>query len=365
MKILFLAPYPLKSSPSQRFRFEQYFTVLDTNGHTYTFQSFLSPKGWKNIYSKGRQLRKAWAIASGFLRRLTILPKAAGVDIVFVHRELTPVGPPVFEWLIAKVLGKKIVYDFDDAIWLTDRKNESWFDRMLRQRSKVASICRWSHVVSCGNEFLCSYARNYNRNVRYNPTTIDLAYHRLISPTKTNDEIVIGWTGSHSTLKYLESIVPVIQRLEKTYSNLVFLVIADKAPILNISSLRFIPWKEESEIQDLSMIDVGIMPLPDDDWSRGKCGFKLLQYMSLRKPSIASPVGVNTTIITNGVDGLICNTVNEWVEGIRKLIKDPNLRMELGEAGRRKVEASYSVSSNTLNFLSLFQSSAISTRATR
>lgn len=365
MKILFLAPYPLKSSPSQRFRFEQYFKILDAAGHTYSFQSFLSHTGWRNIYSPGKRLQKLWAIVSGFLRRLIILPGALGADIVFIHRELTPVGPPAFEWVITKVFGKKVVYDFDDAIWLTDRKNENWLERKLRWRSKVASICRWSHVVSCGNEYLCAYARGYNNDVRYNPTTIDLDYHHLTAPAKTNEEIVIGWTGSHSTLKYLVSMVPVIQTLEKKYSNLVFMVIADKKPELNISSLRFIPWREETEIQDLSMIDIGIMPLPDDEWSKGKCGFKLLQYMSLQKASIASPVGVNTVIITHGVDGLICNSTNEWTDAMVRLIDDRNLRVQLGEAGRRKVETSYSVSSNSSNFLLLFQSSAINIKATR
>jgi glycosyltransferase involved in cell wall biosynthesis len=365
MKILFLAPYPLRSSPSQRFRFEQYFKALGADGHSYVFQSFLSSTGWKNIYSKGRQVQKAWAIVSGFLRRLVVLPKALNSDVVFIHRELTPLGPPIFEWLIAKGFGKKIVYDFDDAIWLTDRKNESWFGRMLRWRSKVAMICRWSAVVSCGNEFLCGYARNYNLNVRYNPTTIDLNYHKLMDQRRTNDEIIIGWTGSHSTLKYLDSIVPVIRQLEKKYSKLIFEVIADQKPDLDISSLRFIPWKEETEIEDLSTIDIGIMPLPDDEWSKGKCGFKLLQYMSLEKASIASPVGVNTAIITNGIDGLICNDANEWIEAIGKLIDDANLRRQLGEAGRRKVETSYSVSSNSANFLLLFKSLAINTRATR
>ena len=363
MKILVLAPYPLRSSPSQRFRFEQYFDALNNAGHTYTFQSFLTPGGWRDIYSKGKQIRKAWAIIQGFLRRLVILPKALSSDIVFVHRELTPIGPPLFEWMIAKLLRKKIVYDFDDAIWLTDRKNETWFGRVLRWRSKVATICRWSHIVSGGNKFLCDYARRSNPNVRYNPTTIDLSYHA--PAPKVSNEIVIGWTGSHTTLRYLDSFVPVIQQLEKKYRNLVFMVIANTSPQMNVSSLRFVRWNEDTEILDLSKIDIGIMPLPDDEWSKGKCGFKLLQYMALEKPAVASPVGVNTTIITNGVNGLICNSASEWIESLERLIEDPVLRNTLGKAGRKKVESDYSVSSNTSNFLSLFQPSAINTNATR
>jgi glycosyltransferase involved in cell wall biosynthesis len=364
MKILFLAPYPLKSSPSQRFRFEQYFDALTKAGHQYTFQSFLTHNGWKVIYSKGNQLSKTWAIVAGFLRRMAILPATIDADIVFIHRELAPVGPPVFEWTIAKLFRKKVVYDFDDAIWLTDAENEGWLTSVFRWRSKVGSICRWSSITSCGNEFLCSYARKFNNNVRYNPTTIDTTYHKPKDHGKTFG-VVVGWTGSHSTLKYLDSVVPVIQHLEKKYPDLVFMVIANRKPDIPISNLVFVPWNENSEIEDLSKIDIGIMPLPDDEWSKGKCGFKLLQYMAMEKPAVASPVGVNTTIITNNMDGLICHSANEWISALERLIIDPQLRAELGRAGRRKVEENYSVVSNTSNFLALFSESAIITSAAR
>lgn len=301
----------------------------------------------------------------GFLRRFNILASVIDYDIVFIHRELAPLGPPLFEWVIAKLFRKKIVYDFDDAIWLTDVKGEAWLPKILRSRSKVKSIIRWSYTISCGNEFLCNYARQFNTRVKYNPTTIDTTYHRPIEQSKKVNELIIGWTGSHSTLKYLDSIVPVIKHLGKKYPDLVFMVIANKKPDIEVSNLSFITWNEKSEIEDLSKIDIGIMPLPDDEWSKGKCGFKLLQYMALEKPSVASPVGVNTTIITNGKDGLICQSPNEWIAALEKLIVDPQLRTRLGKEGRRKVEDSYSVLSNTANFLALFSESAIITKATR
>src|SRR5688500_1091441 len=121
-------------------------------------------------------------------------------DFVFIHREVSPLGPPIFEWILAKVLKKNIIYDFDDAIWLTDRHDESLVFRLLKWRSKVDLICRWSHKVSCGNEYLCRFAANFNNNVVYNPTTIDTENLHNPSffkqPSGHLDKITIGWTGS-------------------------------------------------------------------------------------------------------------------------------------------------------------------------
>ena len=359
MKILFLVPYPLGESPSQRFRFEQYFNALLMVGHSYAVRSFLSPQGWSMIYSKGNAGKKILTIVAGFLRRLWTLFSVARYDMVFIHREATPVGPPVFEWMIAKVFRKKIIYDFDDAIWLTDNTSESALEKMIRWRSKVASICKWSFVVSCGNDYLCDYARRFNSNVVLNPTTIDTSYHKPIEKTYNND-VVIGWTGSHSTLKYIDEVVPALQKI----SGFTFVIISDSKISIPVPS-RNVKWKKETEIEDLAQFDIGIMPLPNDEWSKGKCGFKALQYMAMEIPTVVSPVGVNTKIVTDGVDGFICNTTAEWITALEKLIKDPQLRKKLGAAGRKKVEQDYSVVSNTSNFLSLFDRSAIIVNATR
>lgn len=369
MKILFLVPYPLERAPSQRFRFEQYFGALTDAGHSYNVQSFLSHDGWNIIYSKGHVLRKVLAVAAGFFKRAVAVIESTGYDIIFIHREAAPVGPPVVEWLIAKVLGKKIIYDFDDAIWLTDRSTEGGLARTMRGRSKVASICRWSFRVSCGNEYLCSYARQFNQNVILNPTTIDTEYHfpsRKEANNNINDNIIIGWTGTHSTLFYLKEIIPALQHTENKFPAVIFRVISNREPELPmLRSVRYTPWEKEKEIHDLSEIDIGIMPLNDDDWAKGKCGFKALQYMALEIPAVVSPAGVNSTIVQHGVDGLICKSTAEWINALERLVGDAEFRKKIGKAGRKKVQENYSVSSNTLNFLSLFELSAINTSATR
>jgi glycosyltransferase involved in cell wall biosynthesis len=166
--------------------------------------------------------------------------------------------------------------------------------------------------------------------------------------------ITLGWTGTHSTLKYLEPLVPVLQKLESTYPHFRLVVIADKRPSLAVQSLIFLPWLKDREIEDLLQFDIGIMPLSDDVWTRGKCGFKALQYMALGIPAVASPVGVNKEIIDQGVNGFLCATEEEWFIHLKSLINHPTLREQIGQQGRRKVIDHYSVLSNTPTFLSLF-----------
>lgn len=356
MKILFLVPYPLKESPSQRFRFEQYFNILTDRGFSYDTQSFLNAKNWQLFFSPGNIHLKALTLLSGFWKRSIILPKLHQYDFIFIHREVTPIGPPLFEWLIAKIFKKKVIYDFDDAIWLTDRKNESIGLRLLKWRSKVGVICKWSYKVSCGNEYLCKYAFQFNTNVFYNPTTIDTInlHNPLLYKKIYSKKITLGWTGSHSTLKYLKEIEPILQDLENEFPTLNMLVIADHAPALNLKSLTFKRWNIKTEIEDLYLFDLGIMPLPDDEWSNGKCGFKALQYMAMEIPTIASPVGVNSKIITHTLNGFLASSLDEWKTYIKLLISNPDLRLKIGKEGRQKVIKDYSVLSNTESFLSLF-----------
>ncbi len=357
MKILFIVPYPLYEAPSQRFRFEQYFGLLEKEGHQFVTQPFLTQKDWKLFFKKGQSIKKMITLIRGYLNRIEVLFSASKFDFIFIHREATPLGPPVVEWILSRILQKKIIFDFDDAIWLTDREDESGILRLLKWRSKVKFICRWSYKVSCGNNYLQGYAIQFNPNAIINPTTIDcenMHTPERIKPKTNTEKVIIGWTGSHSTLKYLETLEPVLKKIEVKFDHIDFLVIADQPPSLNLQRLNFIQWKASSEIEDLSKLDVGIMPLPNDEWANGKCGFKALQYMALEIPTVASPVGVNTQIIDSGVNGFLCSTQEEWLEAIDQLIQDKKLRQSMGENGRKKVKENYSVLSNSANFLSLF-----------
>jgi glycosyltransferase involved in cell wall biosynthesis len=355
MRILFLIPYPHGRAPSQRFRFEQYLPALTEHGHHYRLAPFIDEATWAILYKPGMAVRKAWGILSGFGRRLGHLLAAPGYDYVFIHREAAPLGPPVFEWLLAKVLGRKIIYDFDDAIWIPNTSEANRIVAGFKYHHKVGTICRLAYRNSCGNAYLAAYARQFNPSVVVNPTTIDTeGLHNQVRDQQAPGRLVIGWTGTHSTLKYLHQIVPVLARLESEGFDFEFRVISNQPPQLPLRSLVFMPWRKDSEIADLLGFHVGLMPLEDDPWAKGKCAFKALQYMALGIPAVVSPVGMNAEVVQDGQNGFVCDTPDQWYERLRQLLADPSLRQRLGAAARTTIKQRYSVYANTPNFLSLF-----------
>lgn len=353
--VLFLVPYPLGKAPSQRFRVEQFLPYLKKADIRYSIKTFMDERTWNVLYNKGSFFLKAFGIIKGFLKRwITVLFRSPFYSFVFIHREAAPLGPPVFEWVMAKLLRKRIVYDFDDAIWIPNTTNENRFIGWMKAFWKVKFICKWSYKVVCGNEYLCNYAKQFSGNVVYIPSTVDTEkYHNTIK-NYSNSDPVIGWTGSHSTMKYLNSLTQVFEKfLKNRNAQLVF--ISDKQPALPNLKFQYIRWNEKTEVEDLMKLDIGIMPLQNDKWSEGKCGFKLIQYLSLGIPAVASPVGVNKKIIENGVNGFLCETDEEWVTAIEKLIKDTEFRKQMGGAGKIKIEKEYSLQSQLLVFLNLFR----------
>ncbi len=328
--------------------------MLRQKGVSYEVCSFLDERTNRILYQPGRIPQKIFGILRGFLRRWAHLFWSRQASYVFIHREATPIGPPWAEWLLAKVLRKKIIYDFDDAIWLRDASSVNAVSTLLKWQNKVPVVCRWSHAVSAGNEYLANFAQQHAPRVVVNPTTIDTEQQHNRLQDQTTERPVVGWTGSHSTLKYLEPLVPIFQQLERTHDfNLV--VIADRPPAVALPSLKFVPWQLNTEIDDLLRFHIGLMPLPDDAWAQGKCGFKALQYLALGIPALVSPVGVNTEIVEHGKEGYHCATDEDWYNYLDKLLTDTELRIRMGKAGRQKVVDQYSVRSNSDNFLDLFR----------
>jgi glycosyltransferase involved in cell wall biosynthesis len=357
LRILFLIPYPAGRAPSQRFRFEQYLDILTAHGHQYRLAPFLSEATWRILYQPGLAMQKAAGIVQGFGRRLGHLLVAPSYNFIFIHREAAPLGPPLFEWLLVKVLRKRIIYDFDDAIWLANTSEANKIAAGLKWHHKVASICRWAYKNSCGNIYLANYARQYNPSAVVNPTTIDTVHlHNQVRDQLAPGPLVVGWTGTHSTLKYLLPIVPVLARLEADGVDFEFRVISNHPPEFAqpLRSLRFVPWQKATEIPDLLTFHVGLMPLEDDQWAKGKCAFKALQYMALGIPALVSPVGMNTEVVENGMNGYICREPEEWYQYLRQLLTDAPHRQTLGKAARATIEQRYSVLANTSNFLALF-----------
>lgn len=354
-KVLFLLPYPLHQAPSQRFRVEAYFNLLKENEITFNTHEFLDKNAWQVLYKGGSILQKVSAVLKGFWKRaIKVFFKSNQYDYIFIHREAAPLGPPFFEWFLAKVLRKKIIYDFDDAIWIPNVTDSNRLAGAVKAFWKVPYITRWSHTVSAGNAYLAKWAWQHNHSVVINPTCVDMQWKfNRVKQHHSNQQLVLGWTGSHSTLKYLDEVYPLLKRLQQEYS-FTFLVICNEPPRFSLPQMQFIKWNEESEIEDLLKMDIGIMPLKADAWSEGKCGFKLIQYLSLGIPAVASPVGVNAAIIEEGINGFLCHTDEEWYRALKTLLQNYGLRAEMGKSGRHKMQAQYSVQSNAPLFLSLF-----------
>jgi glycosyltransferase involved in cell wall biosynthesis len=353
-KILFVVPFPPKIYPSERFRIEIYEKILKEKGFSSDTIFFWDYYARSILYKNGKIPQKIAGVIKGFLRRIKSLAIISRYDYVFLLREAAPVGPPVFEWIYSKLFKKKIIYDFDDAIWIPQiSENNSWA-RFAKSFWKVKKNCRWAYKVSVGNSYLYNYAIQYNKNVIINPTCVDTVNKHNTIKDQHTEKVIIGWTGSFSTLHYLNEIIGVLQELEKNYS-FDFIVIADQNPNLPLRSFKFIEWKEVTEMADLLTINIGIMPLDNNEISKGKSGFKLIQFLSLGIPVVASPIGVNTQIVDENVNGFLCQSKEEWVAALEKLLCDASLRQNMGLNGRKKIEENYSVVANKNNFLSLFE----------
>lgn len=356
VKVLFLLPYPLNRAASQRFRVEMLLPLLKARGIQYVLRPFMTAATGEIVYRGGSSLQKAAGVIYGYFRRLlTIIIEAPRYDLVFIHREAAPLGPPVFEWYLARVLRKRIIYDFDDAIWIPNTSSENHLAKHFKAFWKVSHICRWSKVISTGNNYLCSYAAGHTEGkVVTIPTVVDTVHRYNKFKVQKSGKAVVGWTGSHSTLKYLDRLLPVIRKLQDV-AEFTFLVIADKKPEFELKDWKFVSWNAGTEIEDLIKIDIGLMPLPENAWSEGKCGFKLIQYLALGIPALADPVGVNNDIIDHGLNGFLCATDDEWYHGIKTLIQNMDMRRDMGIKGRKKVESEYSINSVQDRFLDLFE----------
>ena len=359
--IKFLVPYPYDIAPGQRFRYEQYLDILKENNFEYELLSFLDEETNKILYKKGHTLQKVTGVLKGFLRRFWHIWKSRNADFVFVYREATPVGFPYVEWILTKIFNRKLIYDFDDAIWIPATSSQNKLVAFLKSPNKVRKICQWAYKISVGNEYLQRNANQFANSTTkavLNPTTIDLEKkHNILHQHNSNKKPIIGWTGSHSTLIYLDMILPILKELEQKY-DFTFRVICNQNPNLdtenNLKSFEFVKWNKETEIQDLSELDIGIMPLTADAWAEGKCGFKALQYMALGVPAVISPIGVNKKIINQNENGFLADTETEWKEYLSFLLENPQKRQEMGTLALKTIQNEYSVKSNRENFLGLF-----------
>lgn len=353
-KVLILTLHRPNRSPSQRFRFEQYLDFLTENGYQFEWSFLLGKKEDKAFYTPGNISSKFKILINSSLKRLKEVILPGDYDLIFIQRECFMLGTAIFENLFSRKA--KLIFDFDDAIWLPNVSKANKKFAFLKNPRKTAAILKKSSLVFAGNNYLASYARQFANRVEVIPTTIDTQrYHKELKNHQPKEKVTIGWTGTSTTLKYISLIQPALAELEKE-CNFELAVICDRAPELKLKNLRFIPWKLESEIDDLLQFDIGIMPLVDNQWSRGKCGFKILQYLALGIPTVASNVGVNAEIIQAGQNGYLATSMEEWKKYLKQLIESVSLRKQLGKKGREVVENRYSVKTYEHSYLKAFES---------
>ncbi len=297
-----------------------------------------------------RKMLLPLGLALMFTRRLLDVIRAPFYDVVFIQRPLLP-GQlyPILELAICR-LNRHVVFDFDDAIFVSHHENSpersSLLYRLLEDRDNVARILRRSAHVVAGNDFLADFARRHNPNVSVVPTAIDTDHYLPAAKGgKSGDNLVVGWIGTSGNLAYVEQLAPVFRALQQRIPFELRIVCnpVEREPDLPGVNYRWCDWQVGREREDLAAFDIGIMPLPDDVWERGKCGFKLLQYMACGIPAVASPVGVNRDIIEPGENGYLADSAEDWERTLESLLADPGLREKFARKGRETVLSGYTL----------------------
>ncbi|MBI3510804.1 MAG: glycosyltransferase family 4 protein [Bacteroidetes bacterium] len=353
-KILFIASHRPDRAPGQRFRFEQYLAPLENAGFECEISYIVDEEADKILYARGKYFKKALIQLRSVRKRKKDAARAKNFSIIFIFREALMTGSTRFEKMFSDS-GAKIIFDFDDAIWHLDVSEANRIFSWLKNPEKTGDIIGMSDLVFAGNEYLAAFAKKTNPNVVVIPTTVDTSKFQPVKHHNNNEKIIIGWSGSITTIKHFEFAVPFLKKLKEKYGDHVgFKVIGDPTYRNEELGIKGIAWNAKSEVNELAEIDIGIMPLPDNEWTKGKCGLKGLTYMALGIPAIMSAVGVNVEIINDGENGFLARTGDEWLEKIEKLISSEDLRRKMGEKAAKTVEDRYSVNAWKEKYVNYF-----------
>ena len=351
MRVLALVPHPTLG-PSSRLRVGQYVPYLAEQGIDMQISSFIDDATYRYLYEPGHTVPKALAVARGVMRRAADAVGASRYDLVLIHRESLPFGPPVVE---RSLVARRVpyVFDFDDAIYIPSTHPANRRFAWLR-RLDVASVVAGARRVIAGNEHLALWACRYSADVSVLPTPVDTDRHRPAPRRGASGPVVIGWVGSSSTAEYLDLLDEPLRR------------VAERRPILvRVMGGRYrhatvpvhvLPYSLAAEPAVVAGFDIGVLPQPDNEWTRGKGGFKALVYMAAGVPVVASRVGVNPEVVRDGVTGYCVKGIEEWTATLERLVDDADLRRRLGGAGREFVDGRYSLRVMAPRFAALLRS---------
>jgi glycosyltransferase involved in cell wall biosynthesis len=350
VRIIALTKYGLRAA-STRQRFGQYRSAFAAAGIELQICPLLGDD-YIAALEQGRRFGYA-SIAQSYLRRVRGVVAARAFDAVWIQYEIFPYLPGSIELLAAATIGKPIVCDYDDAIFHNYDANASFFVRLLLE-GKLQPLLRRATSITCGNNYLCEYAAQFCVDTHIVPTVVDTDVYRPVARSGTSP-LVIGWIGSPSTWEGVRHFLPVLEELCRT-GRARFRVVGagtsagrDKFP-----GMELVSWSAETEVVEVQSFDIGIMPLPEAPFQRGKCGYKLIQYMACGVPAVGSPIGINAVILQGG-GGLAARTASEWADALDRLLSDAALRRRLGQSGRRFVVEQYSLSRYAPRLIALFQ----------
>jgi glycosyltransferase involved in cell wall biosynthesis len=353
LKILIICPHPEGIVPGQRLKYEQYFDYFRSHGIEVTVSPFISENFQTILYKKGFFLLKVLYTIKGYFTRIADFFRLRSFDGLYIFLYVTPFGFPFFEFLFTK-MQPNYVYDIDDLVFLKRKNQINPLIEWIRGRSKIPFLIKHAkHVITC-TPYLNDYALTFNQHTTDISSTINTDTYRPKSIHLKNKKVVIGWSGSHSTAPYLYQIENVLNKINLKY-DIEILIIGDPSFSFSKLAVEAIPWNRDTEVADLQRIDIGVYPLPDEEWVLGKSGLKALQYMALGIPTVATAIGANFRIIDHGRNGFLVHSEEEWFNTLQKLILDPNLRKTIGDEGRRKVNQFYSVIANQSTYLEILK----------
>jgi len=354
-RLLIISPVS-ESGAGYRYRIQQYFPTLIANGIDPVSWPFYSDDFLQWVHRPGRYGTKARHFLMRATRRVLQLFDLGQFNGVFMYREALPIGPPVWEWICVRGWRLPMVFDLDDAIYLGDTSEANRLLHSWKCPWKTWTLMRWSRHVIAGNAYLASQARRYQPSVGVVPTSVDTTSYQP-RPSETPRPVpVIGWIGSPTTVKYLESLSEVFHRLASRRRFCLKIIGAGRPVHMPGVELEQRAWQLEREVEEFQDCDIGVSPLWNDAWSLGKCGFKALQFMGCGVPVVVSGVGMHCDMITSGVNGMLAKSEEEWIAALERLLDDVVLRQRLGGAGRATVEARYSLAVNAPKFLRAIRS---------
>ncbi|WPZ31535.1 glycosyltransferase family 4 protein (plasmid) [Sulfitobacter sp. OXR-159] len=338
MNILLLSRYT-RMGASSRLRTMQYLPALEREGFNVQVAPFFDDTYLHALYSGQRKHTSAATYLFKRIRQLRMHPTP---DMLWIEKEALPWIPWLFERVVLP-RGVPVVSDYDDAVFHRYDKHRIRAVRTILGR-KIENVMSASALVMAGNSYLSDYARQSGaRQVKTVPTIVDIDAYQIGLHTVSKNKLSVGWIGTPQTWQALaHPIHDILTPLLKERDAMFLAVGAGMKPEV-CGTLQIQPWTEDTEVQSIQKMDIGVMPLPDTPWTRGKCGYKLIQYMACGLPVVASPVGVNRDLVEHGVNGFLAESDDEWCAAIKALLNDPDLRRRMGEAGRQKVEARYSL----------------------